>query len=146
MPESDHKSIEQFLPVWGNFGLSVRTFPIFEPRQPSTNGNASSDCAFSLMGISPLPGSLRGVLLCCGGTRCKSSLQRSALGLDASIFNASACHGLRCRCAAPSDSKGRVAYRFRRRQKEGKGCAVLFGFQRTLEAMKKPPHLSKGKK
>ena len=34
----------------------------------------------------------------------------------------------------------------RRRQKEGKGCAVLFDFQRTLEAMKKPPHLSKGKK
>lgn len=34
----------------------------------------------------------------------------------------------------------------RRRQKEGKECAVLFGFQRTLEAMKKPPHLSKGKK
>ena len=27
--------------------------------------------------------------------------------------------------------KSRVAYRFRRRQKEGKGCAVLFGFQRT---------------
>ena len=42
--------------------------------------------------------------------------------------------------------KSRVAYRFRRRQKEGKGCAVLFDFQRTLEAMKKPPHLSKGKK
>ena len=36
--------------------------------------------------------------------------------------------------------KSRVAHRFRRRQKEGKGCAVLFGFQRTPEAMKKPPH------
>ena len=34
----------------------------------------------------------------------------------------------------------------RRRQKEGKECAVLFDFQRTPEAMKKPPHLSKGKK
>lgn len=32
------------------------------------------------------------------------SLQRSALGLDASIFNASACHRLRYGCAAPSES------------------------------------------
>ena len=46
---------------------------------------------------------------------------------------------LRCGCAAPSDSKGRVAYRFRRRQKEGKGCAVLFGFQRTGGGYRESP-------
>ena len=33
-----------------------------------------------------------------------SMLQRSTSGLDASIFNASACHGLRCGCAAPTES------------------------------------------
>ena len=116
------------------------------PRRPELR-NAPSGHAFDLIGISPLPGSPRGALIGCDGSR---HLVRTAstlgLRLDASIFNASACHGLRCGCAAPSDSKGRVAYRFRRRQKEGKGCAVLFDFQRTLEAMKKPPHLSKGKK
>ena len=34
---------------------------------------------------------------------------------------------------------GRVAYRFRRRQKEGKGCAVLFGFQRTGGGYRESP-------
>lgn len=33
----------------------------------------------------------------------------------------------------------RVAYRFRRRQKEGKGCAVLFGFQRTGGGYRESP-------
>lgn len=31
-------------------------------------------------------------------------LSRSTLGLNGSIIIASACHGLRCGCAAPSDS------------------------------------------
>ena len=34
---------------------------------------------------------------------------------------------------------GRVSYRFRRRQKEGKGCAVLFGFQRTGGGYRESP-------
>lgn len=34
---------------------------------------------------------------------------------------------------------GRVAYRFRRRQKEGKECAVLFGFQRTGGGYRESP-------
>ena len=34
---------------------------------------------------------------------------------------------------------GRVAYRFRRWQKEGKGCAVLFGFQRTGGGYRESP-------
>ena len=55
------------------------------------------------------------------------------------IMQNPACHGLRYGCAAPSDSKGRVAYRFRRRQKEGKGCAVLFGFQRTGGGYRESP-------
>lgn len=66
-------------------------------------------------------------------------LSRSTLGLNGSIIIASACHGLRCGCAAPFDSKGRVAYRFRRRQKEGKECAVLFGFQRTGGGYRESP-------
>ena len=47
-----------------------------------------------------------------------SMLQRSTSGLDASIFNASACHGLRCGCAAPTESGAPIrrpahsAYRF----------------------------------
>lgn len=73
-------------------------------------------------------------------------LSRSTLGLNGSIIIASACHGLRCGCAAPSDSKGRVAYRFRRRQKEGKECAVLFIFQRATEAIEKAPSLFQPKK
>ena len=34
---------------------------------------------------------------------------------------------------------GRVAYRFRRRQKEGKECAVLFGCQRTSRGYRESP-------
>ena len=34
---------------------------------------------------------------------------------------------------------GRVAYRFRRRQKEGKECAVLFGCQRTGGGYRESP-------
>lgn len=41
---------------------------------------------------------------------------------------------------------GRVAHRFRRRQKEGKECAVLFNFQRATEAIEKAPSLFQPKK
>ena len=67
------------------------------------------------------------------------SLQRSALGLDASIFNASACHGLRCGCAAPSEYIP-CGLPVSRQQKESKKCAVLFYFQGTQSGKIKPPH------
>ena len=49
-------------------------------------GNISSGYAFSLIGISPPPGSPAGALLCCDGF---FSLD---LGRDASIIISSACH------------------------------------------------------
>ncbi len=106
---------------------------------PRSNGNAFSGHAFDLMGISPLPGSLRGALLCCDGSRRSSSLQRSALGLDASIFNASACYRLRYRCAVPSEQIS-CGLPVSRQQKESKKCAVLFSFQETRKLNRKPPH------
>ena len=112
---------------------------------PRSNGNAFSGHAFDLMGISPLPGSLRGALLCCDGSRRSSSLQRSALGLDASTFNASACHRLRDGCAIPPGlpTEGfRPAHSglpgFSRQQRGRNGCAVHFNFQRTIEGKNTP--------
>ena len=43
--------------------------PILEPRHPSANGNTPTGHAFDLIGISPPPGSLRGVLIGCDGSR-----------------------------------------------------------------------------
>ena len=73
-------------------------------------------------------------------------LSRSTLGLNGSIIIASACHGLRCGCAAPSDSWVVWLIGSRRQQKEGKECAVLFHFQRATEAIEKAPSLFQPKK
>ena len=43
--------------------------PILEPRHPSANGNTPTGHAFDLIGISPPPGSLRGALIGCDGSR-----------------------------------------------------------------------------
>lgn len=67
-----------------------------------------------------------------------SMLQRSTSGLDASIFNASACHGLRCGCAAPTESGAPIrrpahsACRFPDSRRKVKNAAVRFSCQRTL--------------
>lgn len=68
-------------------------------------------------------------------------LSRSASGLDASIIISSACHGLRYGCAAPSE-KNSCGLPVSRQQKEGKKCAVLFGFQGAREPKEKAPSLS----
>ena len=72
-------------------------------------------------------------------------LSRSALGLDASTFNASACHRLRDGCAVPPGlpTEGfRLAHRgspgSSRQQRGRNGCAVHFNFQRTIEGKNTP--------
>ena len=77
--------------------LYLSTMPPSRKSAQAPFGNTLTDCAFSLIGISPPPGSPRAVPTCCDGTRCfasnllEVSLQRSTLWPDRSIIVALAC-------------------------------------------------------
>ena len=108
------------------------------PRRPE-QGNAPSGHAFDLIGIPPLPGSLRGALSGCDGSR-RFSCRFNARPVTGRKYHYCFCllwPSVRMRRTVRLI--GRVAYRFRRWQKEGKGCAVLFGFQRTGGGYRESP-------